>query len=435
VYESFLKQWDAAGHAPGPEAVRHHRGDRRAFLRRCAEVIRNALQSGPAGVLQIAPYLLGWVADPRTLRCAWDDLARHGGQAPGPNSHRYDEYDEHEIWALCRRLGQCVRDGTYRPGDERVRRIPKGPGRGERPLVLQNIEDRVVQRAVTLITQMVLDPLFDPHALGFRPGKDRLHALALAEGYLVMEGHTVWVAEDLKDAFLNVPLPRLLQVVQKYLVADDLVELIGRILGGASTPGLRQGGPLSPLLLNLYLHHVLDRPWRKRHPNLPMIRVADDILLLARTAKKAKQAHATLTSLLTPAGMPVKLGFAKAVSRLTAGETADWLGYRARRTKQGMVVGVGERPWERLDEKLTQAHDEPNSPARADAIIRGWVDQLGPCFPHVDRDEFCDRIRAVAHAQAFDEIPSRSDLKALWQRAYARWVKVRANFEVTAALP
>jgi hypothetical protein len=81
---------------------------------------------------------------------------------------------------------------------------------------------------------------------------------------------------------------------------------------------------------------------------------------------------------------------------------------------------VGERAWERLDDKLKHAHDEPNSPTRAEAIIRGWVDQMGPCFPHLDRDEFCDRIRAAAHAQAFDEIPGRSDLKALWQRAYAR---------------
>src|SRR5262249_52644623 len=157
-------------------------------------------------------------------------------QAPGPNQHRYDEHDEHEIWSLCRRLGQSIRDGTYRPGIERVRRIPKGPGRGERPLVLQNIEDRVAQRAVALIAQMALDPLFDPHSLGFRPDRDRLHALAVAGRYLVAGGRPVWVAEDLKDAFLNVPLPRLLQVVRKYLVADDLVELIGRILGGASTP-------------------------------------------------------------------------------------------------------------------------------------------------------------------------------------------------------
>ena len=99
------------------------------------------------------------------------------------------------------------------------------------------------------------------------------------------------------------------------------------------------------------------------------------------------------------------------------------------------MVDVGEKAWERLGEKLTQAHDQANSPARADAIIRGWVDQMGPCFPHVDRDEFCDRIRAAGHAQAFDEIPSRTELKQLWQRACARWGKVRANLESAAPLP
>jgi retron-type reverse transcriptase len=433
VYESLIRQWSTTDEAMGPEAVSHHRGDSRAFLRRCEAVIHKALQEGPAGVRQLAPYLLGWVADPRTLRCAWDDLARHGGQAPGPNGHRYHELDDHEVWALCRCLGRAIREGSYRPGGEKVRWIPKGPGRGERPLIIQNIEDRVVQRAVVLIVQQLLDPLFDAHSLGFRPDKGRLDALAMAERYFVKEKRRVWVTEDIKDAFLNVPLPRLMQVVQKYLVADDLAELIGRILGGARTPGLRQGGPLSPWLLNLYLHHSLDRAWRKRHSDIPLIRVADDILLLSRTMKQAKHAHATLTSLLTASGMPAKLGFPTAAHRLTAGETADWLGFRIGRDEEGLVVGVGKRAWERLDDKLKQAHDEPNSPARADAIIRGWVDQMGPCFPHVDRDEFCDRIRAAAHAQAFDEIPSRTELKQMWQRAFARWGKVRAKAKLAPA--
>jgi hypothetical protein len=228
-----------------------------------------------------------------------------------------------------------------------------------------------VQRAVVLIIQPLLDPLFDAHSLGFRPGKDRLHALALAERYLVQEGRTVWVTEDLKDAFLNVPLVRLLQVVKKYLGADDVVALLGTVLGNAKTPGLRQGGPLSPLLLNLYLHHFLDRPWRKRRPDTPLIRVADDILLPCRRLKEAKQAHAALTALLTPAGMPVKLGFDKAVCRLAAGQSGDWLGFRVARAQKALVVGIAERAWERLADRIAHAHEAPQSALVAAAVIRG----------------------------------------------------------------
>jgi len=126
VYESLLRQWSTTDEATGLETVSHHRGDRRAFLRRCAAVIKKALQEGPAGVRKLAPYLLGWVADPRTIRCAWDDLARAGGQAPGPNGHRYHELDDHEVWALCRCLGGHSARAPTAPAPSGLSGSPRG---------------------------------------------------------------------------------------------------------------------------------------------------------------------------------------------------------------------------------------------------------------------------------------------------------------------
>jgi hypothetical protein len=101
----------------------------------------------------------------------------------------------------------------------------------------------------------------------------------------------VWVAVDVKDAFCNVPIPRLLDLVRKNLIDEDLVRFIKRLLDGAKLPGLRQGGPLSPLFLNLYLDHCLDKMWRKLFPGIPLIRYADDILLLCRSRKEAVGAY------------------------------------------------------------------------------------------------------------------------------------------------
>src|SRR5262249_20438292 len=210
----------------------------------------------------------------------------------------------------------------------------------------------LAQRAVVETTQPLVEPRFSPHSRGYRPKKGRLDALALAERFLLDGKRSVWVTEDIRDAFANVPISRLLQVVRKHLPADDLVAFIGRVLSNASTPGLRQGGSLSPLLLNIYLDHFLDRPWRKQHPKIPLLRVADALLGLCRTVKEAKQAPATLAALLTPAGMPLKFGLGKAVRRLTEDEPAEWLGFRVGLGKKGLVFGITERAWERLAERL-----------------------------------------------------------------------------------
>src|SRR5262249_2022867 len=331
-----------------PKWVSRHRGDRYDFLARHRRQAKKVLKKGRAALKAIAPFLFNRVSDERALRVAWDHLEEHGGRAPGRNGLRFEDHDEHARWLVCRALRDVIRSGEYEPNEDRVVWVSKGPGRGERPICVQDIDDRVIQRAVVEIIQPLLDSRFDPHSMGYRPKKGRLDALALAERFLIDEKRVVWVTEDIRDAFSNVPLTRLLQIVKKYLPADDLVAFIGTVLSNASTPGLRQGGSLSPLLLNCYLDHFLDRPWRKRHRRIPLLRVADDLLAPCRTEKEAKKAHATLAALLPPAGMPLKFGFKNAARRLTEDEPAEWLGFRIVRGKKGLVFGIMERAWERL---------------------------------------------------------------------------------------
>ena len=102
------------------------------------------------------------------------------------------------------------------------------------------------------------------------------------------------------------PQHRLLDVVRYRLPDEGIVRLIERMVLTETGRGLRQGGCLSPLLLNLYLDHHLDRRWRMRHPDLPLIRVADDILVLTRNQEEAQQTWTDLREMLLPAGMPLK---------------------------------------------------------------------------------------------------------------------------------
>ena len=171
-----------------------HDGTSRDFLGRYQQRAAQAVQQGEDGLQEIGVGLLEYIADTRNLRCAWDYLAEHGGYAPGPNGLRYDDLEQAEIWDLLRTLSDAITRDTYRPGPSRAIRIPKSSGHGHRTLRLQNIEDRVVQRGIVQIIQPLLDPAFDNDSYGFRPGRDRQHALATAD-YLTTEcGFDVWVS-------------------------------------------------------------------------------------------------------------------------------------------------------------------------------------------------------------------------------------------------
>lgn len=423
MYEYLFRGANVLG--DDPATVSRHRGDAAAFLRRHVRDSKRALSDGLRGVRSRAPYLLARIADPRTLRLAWDFLAREGGRSPGPNGRSYSDLTTSEVWDLCRCLGRAIRDGSYRPGEERLRQIAKSSGRGTRPIVLINIEDRIVQRAAVLILQPLLDPLMDPRSFGYRPMCSHLHAFALAEWLTIEQGRHVWVTEDIRDAFMHVPVSRLVQVLRTLLPADDLLFFLERAITGRLLPGLRQGGSLSPMLMNAYLNHFLDRPWRRTNPSVPLIRVADDILILCQSVQTVRAAYSDLQRLLLPSGMPLKGTEDTSIRDLATGGTIDWLGLTVARAKQGLAAHINERAFGKLREYLALAHTKSDAPVRAIRTLLQWINQRGPCYAWSDRDQVCERIIELARAQAFEEVPGPGELQERWQRAHARWRKLR----------
>jgi RNA-directed DNA polymerase len=358
---------------------------------------------------------------------AYDYLEQNGGPAPGPDGCTYADFSNSEKWQFCRDTRDEIRNGTYEPGPERIRLIPKGPGRGKRCLILQSIFDRVVQRAVVEIVQPLVDPQFDAASFGFRPKRSTLHALAAANRLFDKERRSVWVTADIADAFQRVPINRLLDVARKYLFADDLVHFIGTVLSNSKIPGLRQGGPLSPLLLNLFLDHHLDRKWRAKHPDVPLIRYADDILLLCKSVEQAKKAHRALSKLLLPTGMLLKSTVSNGVRTLTPKSPAIWMGFAIQKLAGKLRFGFTDDAYYDLSRALAEMHERSNSPVRAYQSILGWISQIGPCYLNVNRRGLYGQIRETAGQLAFDEIPSFEEVERLSQRAYARWRKLRQS--------
>jgi RNA-directed DNA polymerase len=402
-----------------------HRGACRDFLRRHEREATEAARGTAKTRRDFVTRLLPRAADSRNLRLAWRYLAAEGGQAPGLDLLRFDDLEEHEVWRLVRTLGKALRDDTYRPGPDRRVAIPKAGGVGTRNLSIPSVIDRMVQRAVVSVLQPYLDCFLDDGCIGFRPRLGINEALALAEQLAVGGGRWAWLAEDLKNAFDNVPQQRLLDVLRTLIPDEGMRRLLGRLVETDGGTGIRQGGPLSPLLLNIYLGHLLDRKWRRLFPDMPLLRWADDLLILTRTKQEALQAYQGLEQLLRPAGMRLKGTLTQAVHDLQGDAEAVWLGYRLRKGEGGLEVSLTERSWKRLSERLELCHEKDCSSLRAVQTVLGWVGQMGPCLPTTDVDGAYARVVSLGKHLGFDELPPAEGVRWSWHQAYKRWERCR----------
>jgi hypothetical protein len=123
----------------------------------------------------------------------------------------------------------------------------------------------------------------------------------------------------------------------------------------------------------------------------------------------------------------------EAVKRLSDGESVRWMGFGIRRTADGLRYSLTSGAWASLAEKFDAAHEKPNSPIAANASVAGWVSDKGPCYPTVSVGRAHARMQRLAAARGFEDILDRGEVQGLWQRAYARWCKLRTAADAGAA--
>lgn len=275
---------------------------------------------------------------------AWVNVRRNNGAA-GIDRTTLAMVEEYGVPRLLDELAADLRNGGYRPLAARRVFIPKPGSTEQRPLSIPTVRDRIVQAAL----KIVLEPIFEADMLacsfGFRPKRAAHDALQV----LIDESWRGrrWVVEtDIANCFEAIPHEKLMQAVEERVCDQGVLRLLRAMLragvmqdGWVRRPvtGTPQGGVISPLLANVYLHR-LDRAWNVRAHGV-LTRYADDLVVMCASRQQAEAALARLVDLLADLGLEPKATKTRIVHLEVGGEGLDFLGFHHRLVRSRGKVG------------------------------------------------------------------------------------------------
>ena len=224
------------------------------------------------------------------LNASWQAVKANRG-APGPDGKDIASTLCH-LKANWDRIEAKLRAGSYKPGPVRSVSIPKANG-GTRHLGVPNVQDRLIQQGIHQKLSDYCEGFFSEYSYGFRPNRSAHDAVRAAQEY-VRQGKGYVVDIDLKSFFDEVNHDKLMELLGSYVEDKSLKRLIGSYLRAPiqkadgtrqkRSKGTPQGGPLSPLLANIYLH-PLDKELEQR--GLSFVRYADDIAIFVKSQRAA----------------------------------------------------------------------------------------------------------------------------------------------------
>jgi RNA-directed DNA polymerase len=258
---------------------------------------------------------LAHILTPAFLRETWQQLNRKGASGiDGETIAEFETHLEERIQALWQRL----RAKQYHAPPVRRVEIPKGNGK-TRPLGIPTVEDRLLQRAVARILSAIYEADFLACSFGYRPGRNPHHALKALRDHLVTGKVRHIYEADIQGYFTNINHQWLRQMIALRIADPVITGLIGKWLqagvmdhGVVARPeaGTPQGGPISPVLANAYLHYVLDlwfekRAKREMQGEAFLTRFVDDFVVAFQSKRDAERFDHTLKSRMQQFGLSV----------------------------------------------------------------------------------------------------------------------------------
>jgi RNA-directed DNA polymerase len=333
-------------------------------------------------------------------------MVRRNKGAPGVDGQTLTQFDEHRdqnLYTIWNRLSS----GSYFPPPVREKGIPKDDGT-ERILGIPTVSDRIAQGAVKLYMEERLDPIFHPDSFGYRPGKSAHQALQRCEERCRQRS---WALEiDISKFFDNVRHDLVIKALEHHQMPKWVILYCTRWLQapmvksgaeGDAQPrekGTPQGGVISPLLANLFLHYAFDMWMMREHRYTPFERYADDIVCHCHYMKEAEALKRALEARFQEVGLSINqrkshVVYIDTFVRPNVKKEFTFLGYdfkvRTLKNYKGELYrkcmpGASKKAMKTITQTIKDWRIHRSTVAsieelakRHNATLRGWIDYYG----------------------------------------------------------
>lgn len=317
------------------------------------------------------------------LLLACERVKKNKGQ-PGIDGMTVEEIEGH-IRQYHPHIRRKLMDGTYKPQPVRRVHIPK-PNGGTRSLGIPVVRDRVIQQAIRQVIEPFINPTFSRSSHGFRPGKSPKTAMKQVTKYYE-EGYTYVVDCDLKQYFDTINHDKLMYLLGKHIPDKRVLTIIRKFLTcGAidmkngfemTRKGAPQGGVISPLLSNIYLHQLDEELERRGHK---FVRYADDFVVCVKSQRAGERVMESITKFLEK---ELKLTVNRDKSKVGSPTRLKFLGCLMRRVnKTCRFTATKEKQKSFLDSlRYTTRRNRPGTMKEIikelNLRIRGWINYFG----------------------------------------------------------
>lgn len=328
-----------------------------------------------------AENLLERILDRNNLNRAYKQVKRNHG-APGIDGMTVEQalpwLREHRAELL-----QSIREGKYNPSPVRRKEIPKPDG-GVRKLGIPTVVDRIIQQAIARQLQPIYEPLFSDASYGYRPKRSGQQAVRQVKKY-AEQGYTYAVEVDLSKYFDTLNHELLMELLRKQIQDKRVTGLIKKYLkagvmeNGVITrtrEGSPQGGPLSPLLANIYLNEF-DQEMAKR--GVKVVRYADDIVVVTKSRRAAEHMLESCRKVLEgKLKLTMNLQKSRVVS-LFSNRDFKFLGCCLGKNGRGIYIRVHRNSLQKAKQKLRELTNRSQGRnvrvvmAKVKEFIRGWI--------------------------------------------------------------